>query len=398
MNDVRSHADDLRGASCLAVEATRGVVELVQAMHQTIGAGPGVLGRPLDALTRSLTGPIYGGIRAATQLVGTSIDAALGQLAPLLGESTPGSERDAILAALNGVLGDYLAETGNPLAIQMGFRTEGRTLVLDEAHLRAAIPDAGPKLLMLAHGSCMNDRQWSRRGHDHGAALARDLGLTPVYLRYNSGLHVSRNGRELAAMLERLMEAWPAPIDELVILAHSLGGLVSRSACHYGEVAGYRWRERLTKLICLGAPHHGAPLERGGNWIDTLLGISRYGAPFARLGKIRSAGVTDMRFGNVLDEDWQARDRFERGADPRTPLPLPAGVDCYAIAGTTARAPAAKLPSDGLVPVESALGRSERPLLSLAFPDEHRWIAFGTAHLDLLDRAKVYATLASWLA
>ncbi len=398
MSDERTHVDDLRGASRLAVEATQGVVDLVRAMHETIGGGPEMLGRPLERATRLVTAPVYGGIRAVTQLVGSSIDIALGQLAPLLGASAPGPERDAILAVLNGVLGDYLKETGNPLAIEMRLRKDGRALELDDAALRAAVPDAGSRLLILVHGSCLNDRQWCRRGHDHGAALASDLGLTPLYLVYNTGLHVSTNGRELAAQLERLIEAWPRAIDELVILAHSMGGLVSRSACRYGELAGHAWRRKLRKLVCLGTPHHGAPLERGGNWIDALLGLSRYSAPLARLGKIRSAGVTDMRFGSVVDEDWQRRDRFAHGADPRVPLPLPAGVDCYAIAATTALGPAAELPSDGVVPVESALGQCDRPELTLAFPDAHRRIAFGAGHLDLLDHPDVYATIASWLA
>ncbi len=397
MGEERKHGDDLRGASRLAVEATKAIVELVRAMHETIGAGPAVLGRPLEGTMRTLGRPIYGGICAVTDLVGTSIDAALGQLAPLLGESRPGLERDAVLAVLNGVLGDYLSETGNPLAIEMQLRSDGRALPLDREALSAAVSHAGGKLLVLAHGSCLTDRHWKRRGHDHGAALAGALGASPVYLRYNSGLHISTNGRAFAALLERLVLAWPQPIEELVILAHSMGGLVSRGACHYAELAGHTWRPKLRALVCLGTPHHGAPLERGGNWIDVLLGLSRYSAPLARLGKIRSAGVTDMRFGNVLDEDWHARDRFARGADPRTPLPLPAGADCYAVAATTAAAPGAVLPSDGIVPVDSALGRCERPDLALAFPETHRWIAFGAGHLDLLDRSDVYAKIESWL-
>ena len=317
MSKTRNHLDDLRGASRLAIEATKGITDLVQAMHHTIGGGPAVLGRPLAAPTRVLTAPVYGSIRAVTQLVGASIDGALAQLAPLLGETRARPEHEAILAVLNGVLGDYLHVTNNPLAIAMGFRHGGRELVLETKELRAAIPHAGGKLLVLVHGSCMNDLQWNRRGHDHGAALARDLGYTPIYLHYNSGLHISTNGRALAALLDRLVAQWPTPIDELVVLGHSMGGLVARSACHYGELAQRSWRQQLGKLICLGSPHHGAPLERGGNWIDVLLGMTRYSAPLARLGQIRSAGVTDLRFGNVLDEHWEGRGRFELGRDRR---------------------------------------------------------------------------------
>src|SRR4029077_9037517 len=168
--------------------------------------------------------------------------------------------------------------------------------------------------------------------------------------------------------------------------------------CHYGEVAGHAWRRELSKLVCLGSPHHGAPLERGGHWMDVLFGVSRYSAPFARLGRIRGAGVTDMRFGNVLDNDWEGRDRFGANGDCRTPLPLPEGVECYAMAATTASETRAKLPGDGIVPLDSALVRSDRPEFVLRFPEAHRWIAYGAGHLDLLDRADVYATIKSWLA
>ncbi|WP_394835926.1 GPI inositol-deacylase [Pendulispora rubella] len=397
---TRNDGDDLRGASRLAVEATKSVTDLVEAMHHAIGGGPDILGRPLAVPVRLITAPVYGSIRAITKLVGVTLDVALEQLQPLLGERTPGPEREAVIAALNGVLGDYLAKTGNPLAIEMRLHHDGHPLTLDEESLREAFSSpVGRKLVVLVHGSSMNDLQWLRQGHDHGAALARDLGYTPVYLHYNSGLHISANGRSLADLLERAVSAWPAPVDELVLLGHSMGGLVSRSACYYGEAANHVWRSKLRKLVCLGSPHHGAPLERGGNWVDVLLGISRYSEALTRLGRIRSCGVTDLRFGNVLDEHWEGADRFAFGKDTRTPLPLPEGVACYAVAATTALDTAAsKLPGDGLVPVDSALGRHVKPELTLAFPEAHRSIAYGTGHLDLLDRAEVYRTIASWLA
>ena len=398
MTKPRTLVDELRGMSRLAIEATRGVTSLVEAMHHTIAGGPDVLGRPLEGVARTFTAPVYAGIRGMTQLVGAGIDYALAQLAPLLGDGAPGPEREALLAALNGVLGDYLDESGNPLAIAMRLRSGGKQLTLERAALRATFPDATGKVLVLVHGSCLSDRQWTRHGHDHGAALARDLGFTPLYLHYNSGLHVSTNGRTFAALLDELVAAWPVPVAELTIVAHSMGGLVSRSACHVAEDEGLAWRRKLRAMVCLGSPHHGAPLERGGNWIDALLGASRYSAPLARLGKIRSAGVTDLRFGNVRDEHWTGRDRFAKAADPRADLRLPDGVECYAIAATKAAAPTDPLPSDGLVPVYSALGRHALPELSLRFPAAHQWIGFGMKHLDLLSSPEVYAKLRAWLA
>jgi pimeloyl-ACP methyl ester carboxylesterase len=280
-------------------------------------------------------------------------------------------------------------------------RSGGAPLVLEREALAQALPDAGPRLLVLVHGLCMNDRQWLRNGHDHGAALARDRGWTPVYLRYNSGLHVSINGHALAAQLERLLAAWPTALQRLAIVGHSMGGLVARSAVQAAERSALAWPERLGDLVFLGTPHHGAPLERAGHWVDLVLGATPYAAPFARLGRVRSAGITDLRHGHVLDEDWVGRDRFARSGDRRQPLPLPAGVRCFALAaslGAQGGTIKEKLLGDGLVPLDSALGRHADPARALAFAPDRQWIAYGMNHLDLLDRAEVYEQLKTWLS
>jgi pimeloyl-ACP methyl ester carboxylesterase len=382
----------------MVVDATKRVTDVVEGMHRTIASGPAILGEPLRGPAHAITGLVYGGVRGVTHLVGAGIDAVLTQLGPLLGGSAPGPERAAVLSALNGVVGDYLSESGNPLAIEMCLCRSGQPLDLGRQAIHAALPDAGSDLVVLLHGCGMNDEQWNRGGHDHGASLARDLGLTPAYLRYNSGLHISTNGRALAELLETTVTEWPVPVRSLVLVGHSMGGLVARSACHAGEEAGHAWRAKLGDLVCLGSPHQGAPLERGGNWIDLLLGLSRYSAPLSNLGKLRSAGVTDLRYGNVLDVDWSGRDRFAHGRDPRRLLELPSGVRCYAIAATLTPTPGKKLRSDGLVPVDSALGRHHDPERALAFPEDHRWIGYGMGHLELLGRSEVYEKLRSWLS
>ena len=361
---ARSHVDDLRGTTRLAIEATKGVTSLVEEMHVTIASGPAVLGSPLRVPAKLATGLVYGAIRGVTALVGAGLEAALAQLGPLLGASEPGGEREAILAALNGVLGDYLAERGNPLALPMTLQRTG----------------PGTRLAVFVHGLCMGPRGWLRDGHDHGVALARDLGYTPVYASYNSGLHISTNGRALAAALDSL-----APFDELVLIGHSMGGLVARSACEHGGA----WRAKLRAVVALGSPHHGAPLERGGNWLHLLLGVSRYSAPFGQLARLRSAGITDLRFGSVRDGDWEGRDRFAHGGDRRLPLALP-DVACFALAGRLGTSS-----SDGLVPVASALGRHADEAHGLRFRDTQ--IAADTGHLELLG-AGVYPTLRAWLS
>jgi hypothetical protein len=391
---------DLRGLSRLAIDATTGVTDLVEAMHHNIARAPDIFGTPAQGRARGITGFVYRSIRGVTRLVGSGIDALLARTGPMLEREGSSPAREAVVAALNGVLGDYLAATDNPLAIPMRLRRDGHPLDMDRESLAAAIPSAGRKLLVLVHGLCMNDLQWHRQGHGHGAALARDLGYTPVYLHYNSGRHISTNGREFADVLETLLREWPAAVQELVILAHSMGGLVSRSALHYGNAAGHDWPRRLTKLVFLGTPHHGAPLERGGNWIDVLLGVSPYTAPFARLGKIRSAGITDLRYGSLLDEEWHGRDRFHPIPHRGPAVPLPEGVECYAMAATTGKRPddlAGRILGDGIVPVASALGRHQDPARALSIPESQRWLGCGMNHWDLLSRSETYEQIRRWL-
>jgi pimeloyl-ACP methyl ester carboxylesterase len=360
-DDARARIDELRGVGKLAVDATKGITDLVELVHGAIGGAP----------ARVVSAPVYFGIRGVATVVGCAIDRALVELAQLTGHGSPigdgalWPERQAVIAAVNGVLGDYLAATSNPLAIQM------------RLHRMDATPPTGD-MLVFVHGSSMDHHAWQ---------AARHLGHTPVHLHYNSGLHVSANGRAFDASLDDLVAQWPVPVERIAIVAHSMGGLVARSACHYAEERRHAWRERLRAIVFLGTPHHGAPLERLGNLLETFLGVTRYSAPFARLGKIRSAGVTDLRFGNVVDEHWDGRDRFAIGADARTPVPLPRGVECYAVAAA----------DDALVPVSSAMGEHPAATMRLDFPAAHRFLAKDTGHVALLHRPEVWDQIERWL-
>ena len=391
---------DLRGISRLGVDATLGVTDLVEAMHHAIASRAGIVGTAPPGRTSGITGFVYGAVRGTTRAVGHGLDALLTAFAGTPEATTANPRREAMVAALNGLWGDHLADSGNPLAIPMTFRVAGKPLDLASHALASQLPAPTGKLVVLVHGLCMNDLQWNRQGHDHGAALERDLGFTPLYLHYNSGRHVSQNGRDFAALLEQLVRRWPVRVDELVILGHSMGGLVARSACHYAGEAGFAWLASLARLVFLGTPHHGAPLERGGRLVDTLLGFSPYAAPFGRLGRARSAGITDLRYGNIQDADWQGRDRYAQKHDDRRPTPLPASVDAYVVAATRARAGAGfagTMIGDGLVPLASALGRHSDPALALGVPDQRQLVIENANHWDLLDSAVVYSQLAVWL-
>lgn len=431
---------DLKAAAQLATQATHGVIDITEGVHQSVRRTLGLSSGASDTHTGGLTGRIYRGIRGVAALVGQGADGVLGALLPLLDDPSThpdaSPQREAVLAALNGVMGDRLQASGNPLAQAMEMRFNGRTLALatpetpDATGATGALKKqlgaaASPHLLLLVHGLCMNDTQWRRDGHDHGAYLAQALGCTPVYLRYNTGRHVSENGRELAALLARLVAAWPVPLARISIVGHSMGGLVARSGVQIAREEGQAWPGLLRELVFLGTPHHGAPLERAGHGVDVLLGATPFSAPFQRLGQLRSAGITDLRHGSVQDADWQGRDRFgpsERRAVPdadaaarragrnpgwgpsfedhQTPLPLPEGVACFTVAATLAGQRgllAERLTGDGLVPLNSALGRHDDPERQLVFAKSSQRVLYRTGHLDLLSNPDVAAQLLAWL-
>ncbi|WP_339673909.1 hypothetical protein [uncultured Zhongshania sp.] len=405
-----SHSKDLLGVGRLTIDAISGVTNIAEGLHHAIlnlggtldsadsatDSIPGANTKPTPR-TRGITGLVYRSIRGINGLVGLGLEALIRHLTESIGEQDRSPGHGAVVSALNGVLGDHLNDKRNPLAITMSLRSNGKKLAVEDT--AEFMTKAGGRVAIFIHGLCMNDLQWLRRGHDHGEALARDLGITPIYLRYNSGLHVSQNGRQLADLLQTLSSHSPSGA-ELYIIAHSMGGLVSRSSYYYGEQGGHTWPAQLRKLICLGTPHHGALLERGGNWIDVILDSNPFSAPFARLAKIRSSGITDLRYGNIIDEDWNNRDRFAMAGDQRCLQSIPEKVPCYAIAAATigdAVNFSDDVLGDGLVTVASALGRHEKPNADMGFAAENCWLARGINHMDLLNDPQVYQTLLMYM-
>lgn len=390
---------DIPGYARLGLDSFTGTVDLVEAMHATIARRASPFNSHSDHRTAGISGLVYRTIRAVPDVMASAIDSVLPMFHAFTDDSPSSRERENVLAALNGVLGDRLEQTKNPLALPMSLRIDGQRLPLQS--LTAAVPRPSHKILLLIHGLCMNDLQWTRDNHSHGAELASKLGYTEVHAHYNSGRHISHNGRELADRIEELLLQWPVAVEELVIVGHSMGGLLSRSALHYATVAKHSWPKNLRKLIFLGTPHHGAPLERGGSWLDAIIDFSPYTAPFTRLSKVRSAGITDLRYGNLLDEDWGATSRFERSGDRRQPLLLAEGVEYYALAATRTEQAgilANKLVGDGLVPIESALGQHADADLCLAIGEDNKAVLYGMNHFDLLSRPEVFVQLRSWLA
>jgi pimeloyl-ACP methyl ester carboxylesterase len=373
----------------MAVEATEAIADVVEKMHRTIQMRPGPLGVADADRTSGITGLVYRCVRGGIRLVGQAIDVSLAPIIALLPEGESSPVRDAYRSAANGVYGDYLVRTGNPLAIDMSLRYRARRVDARDPtsvfaqHGGVTLPS---KLIILVHGLCMNDRQWNRDGHDHGAALADELGYLPLYVRYNSGLHIASNGRMLAELLETLIGNWKAPVEELAIMGHSMGGLVARSACHHAHMAGHAWPKYLRKLVFLGTPHHGTPLERGGHGLDLVMDLSPYSMPITRLSKARSAGITDLRHGVVSAGEHV--------------VSLPSGVKCYAAAAVRAAKRgllSERLVGDGLVPLDSALGRHRDATRTLAIPKHRQWVGYNMGHRELLNHPDVYARLHAWL-
>ena len=412
---AKSIATDLRGAAQLATQGTLGLARMAEGVHQSVLGTLGARGDTSSTQTGShpqatgLTGWVYSAVRGITTLVGKSADTALRALTPLLettGAQPPESpQRAAVVAALNGVLGDHLAATGNPLATPMSLRFNGA--VLEPGQMPAPTAVNG-KLLIVLHGLCMNDLQWEHAGADgtptsHAAALAAAHGYTPIFVRYNTGLHTSVNGAALSEKLNQLVAHWPVAVESITVLVHSMGGLVARSACAQAqtEATVAAWRPLLKAVVFLGTPHHGAPLERAGNWVDVVLGSTPYSRPLAKLGQLRSAGITDLRYGLVQASDWQGHDRFRRQPDRRTHLPLPEGVACYTVAATVAKPRsllAERLVGDGLVPLHSALGRHDDAARTLRFAKNQQAVVYRLNHMELLSSPVVRDLLVGWLA
>ncbi len=383
---------DLYGLGRLALHAVAETTDLVEQMHRTIARVSAPIGRSSSGRTRGITGLVYRSIHGVTGLVGGSLDLAGRHLLRVPEEASSSASRERILSVINGVVGDHLEATSNPLVIPMRLRYRGQALSLESVDLARSIGRPRSRLLIAVHGLCLNHHCWSSPAEEGGAdlpaELARRSGFTPLHLHYNSGRPIACNGRDLASLLEQLVNKWPVPVEEIVLIGHSMGGLVSRSACHYGTEAAHTWTRNLRRVVCLGSPHLGAPLEKAGYGLERLLGVSPYSAPFQKLGRMRSAGIIDLRHGRVLDhaEDLHAR--------------LPVQATLHTVAATRSEEASrltARLVGDGLVPVASALGRHPQPDKRLPVASENQFVLAGVGHMGLLHDWRVVEVLEDWV-
>ncbi|CAN5475094.1 MAG: lipase family alpha/beta hydrolase [Acidimicrobiia bacterium] len=359
-------------------------------------AGDGV--RRVHDGVRRLTYGVVGGAHRWVPTLSTAIGAAA--MSPEAMPLASSRRGNTTLGAVNGLWGDRLVPA-DVLGIEMTVRQARADLPITDAGLAGAFPTATPRIVVFVHGLCVTEESWQpsdRKQLSHGTGSFGDrlaaTGFTPVYIRYNSGLHVSDNGARLSALLEELVEAWPVPVDELVLIGHSMGGLVGRSACHQGAVAGAGWVDRVRHVFCLATPHLGAPLERAVNMLSWGLQQIPETRRIAAFLNTRSVGIKDLRFGSLLEEDWRDVDLDELLSGSAAEVPFLPHIN-YSFIGATItrdrRHPLGRLAGDLMVHYGSASGRRRRRQLPFHIDRGHH--IGGLNHFELLTHPDVYAQL-----
>lgn len=399
---------ELRGVLRLAGAGIAAAATVTEDMHRAIASKPFRLLAHVPAVDVArrihdgVRGGVYACVRGVSRGVFAVVDGVLAHGGDVLRPRTrlPGP----LVGLLQGVVGDHIARERNPLASTMQLRHAGRPLALTREALAAAFPDAGPRPTVLVHGlaadeSCWqlgSNKAWGRPGLDYGSLLAERRGVTPLYLRYNSGLHIADNGRALAALLAELTLAWPVPLQHLNLIGHSMGGLVVRSACHHGQLAQAPWTRQVRDVVCLGAPQRGAVLEQFGAAAVGALAFFDVTAPIARAIDARSAGIKDLRHGTIADATADAT------STPASPAHaseqwLP-GARYHDLAGTLGGPghPLGWALGDGLVRPSSATPERGRTRPELA-PGSATRLA-GVGHLAMLSHPDVLAWLEAALA
>ena len=395
MSDRELKALTMLGFDELA-RATGGIGSIQSAISSRVfrAVGPGaLLVRPIhEGITRAT----YRGLGAGTRAVGVAAGTVAGRRrGDALSRTRKGS---AVIAAITGLTGDALEEQGSPLAQPMAVRVGGEPVPLEPSALERAFPDAGRHVVVFLHGLMETEFSWGAT-ETYGSRLERELGCTPVYVRYNSGLHISQNGRCLSELMDELVDAWPVEVERIALVGHSMGGLVARSACHRGAEDGAAWAGLVRQSVSLGTPHMGAPLEQAVHFLSAGLAGLPETRPFANFLRRRSGGIRDLRQGSLVDEDWRDCDPDALRAAACAELPLLEGATHCFISATITRShrhPLGRLLGDTLVLRPSARGRSRTR--RIPFEDEYGMHLGGATHFALLNHPAVYEKLRAWLA
>jgi pimeloyl-ACP methyl ester carboxylesterase len=398
-------SQEVRALGELASEAFGGATARIQEMHEGIAErvfdSVGVTASPVRLIHDGIANGVYAGLRTA---FGSAFRAGARAISLTRPPQAPSIERATTgrvaLGALNGAFGDRLERQRSPLAVHMTVRRGGAAVDLDADAVRAAFPDATGRLAVFLHGLCETEEAWtfwSPGQVPYGPRLRVDLGYTPVYIRYNSGRHISDNGRELAQLLDQLTAVWPVPREEIALFGHSMGGLIARSACHQG--AGHPWVTHVRHVFMLSCPHLGAPLERATHAASAALALLPETRSMATALNARSCGIKDLRYGYLLEEDWSGHDPDQFGRRMATEIPFLRSANHYFVSASISRNPdgiAGRLVGDLLVVGSSAwaqAGHGKR----LAFPIDHYSHVGGIHHFKVLNHPAVYEQIRKWL-
>ena len=130
--DRHFNASDLHAIGAIALTVIDGVINLVEDCHRRISCARCELGdmKHDERMT-------YHRVRKVTATVRHWCD-VIAHVTPPTQSNLSSEQRENVIAALNGVVGDYLAASGNPLAIPMRLRHAGVTLELTRKGLTDA--------------------------------------------------------------------------------------------------------------------------------------------------------------------------------------------------------------------------------------------------------------------
>ncbi|WP_422749261.1 esterase/lipase family protein [Mycobacterium sp. WMMD1722] len=403
-------SSDIRALGEVAGEGLTVLNDVVHGMHTGIASrvfgSIGPVSRPVEVIHDAVAHTVYGAVGFAGQRIPDAVG-ALAAARVSADTDAPIDENPSVaemIAALNGIYGDELADRGNALAHPMAVRADGRTVALTPDAVAAAFPDATNRIVVFVHGLMQTEASWCRAprpeaGADdprpYGARLRDDHGFTPVYVRYNTGLHISSNGHDLDELLAELTAVWPVPVTDIALVGHSMGGLVVRSACHYATEYRRRWARLVRQVVCLGSPHLGADLEKGVNAASWTLARLRETRAIARFLNLRSDGIKDLRYGALLDDDWSAADPDEFLKDRCGEVPFLPDASYHFVATSAAPQAVGLVLGDVLVRPSSASGRGKKR--RIPFEEANGLVMTGLHHFDLLNHPQIYSKLRQWL-
>jgi pimeloyl-ACP methyl ester carboxylesterase len=379
---------ELAALTRLTLDELGGAVAGIGRVHKAIAdrafgaSGPGAAParRIHDAVARN----VYGGMRVGASALGRTAAIAVGDRAPV----SAGPMGAGLIAAIDGLIGDVLERERPQLAAPMSIRVDGCVTA------PAEVPNPGPRVVVFLHGLMETEFSWGR-----GPYGDRLPGWTPVYIRYNTGRHISSNGASLDELLDELVSQWPVDIERIALVGHSMGGLVARSAAHQAALRDAAWVKHVRHVVSLGTPHMGAPLEQSVHYLSAALSALPETRPFGAFFRRRSSGIRDLRQGSLVDADWRDCDRDALRARACEEVPLLEGATHCFVSATITRERGhliGRLLGDCLVLVPSASGRSRTR--RLGFRDEDGLHIGGAHHFALLRHPQVYEQLRSWLA